>query len=245
MRQPLVAVPAYHLVTGRVTRWSVGAYAVPETYVVALRRAGLGPVILPGPGDLAPGELAATFDGLLLAGGGDVQARRYGAERDPQNYGEDDERDALEIDLLLAASENGLPTLAICRGIQVMNVAFGGDLIQHLPDHPGSVSHGLPTGDPAVHEVKVLESSRLARASGEAAMTCASSHHQGLGRLGEGLAAVAWSDDGLVEAAERESGWMLGVQWHPEETVAKDPAQQAIFDAFAAEARAFASARRG
>ena len=120
-----------------------------------------------------------------------------------------------------------------------MNVAFGGTLIQHLPDVPTMLEHGAPAGgDATMHEVKVAESSRLFSAVGEATLRCESHHHQGLDRLGEGLAAVAWTGDGLVEAIEREDGWMVGVQWHPERSAASDASQQAIFDAFAAEVQA-------
>jgi putative glutamine amidotransferase len=156
--------------------------------------------------------------------------------RHPALYGVDPERDEFEVALVLAADRLGMPTLAICRGLQVMNVAFGGTLHQHLPDLHALEGHGLPNGASSVHEVKVSESSRLAGATRSAVLRCSSSHHQGLHRLAEGLDAVAWSRDGLVEAAERPSGWMVGVQWHPEATAAKDPAQQALFDALVAQA---------
>ncbi len=119
-----------------------------------------------------------------------------------------------------------------------MNVAFGGTLLQHLPDIDGVIAHGVPLGaSPILHEVKVAPGSRLAEACGDGVLTGSSHHHQGLDVLGDRLIPVAWTDDGLVEAVERETGWMVGIQWHPEEAAEEDPAQQALFDAFARRAR--------
>src|SRR5581483_6779612 len=147
-------------------------------------------------------------------------------------YGLEPDRDAIEIGLILEADRTGTPTLAICRGMQVMNVAFGGTLIQHLPS-VGLSGHGAPSGEEgARHEVKVAPAGRLAEAVRVERLTCSTHHHQGVDRLAPGLVATAWSEDGLVEAIERDSGWMLGVQWHPEDTAADDPSQQALFDAF-------------
>ncbi len=123
--------------------------------------------------------------------------------------------------------------------MQVMNVAFGGTLHQHLPDMPGLLEHGVPAADTvSTHDVKPAPGSRLLASAGVGVLSCSSHHHQGVDRLGDGLVAAGWSDDGLVEAIERavddpyEDVWMLGVQWHPEDTAADDPAQQAIFDGF-------------
>ncbi len=230
---PLVAIPAYHLAPGRVARWESGTFAVPDPYVDALRRAGLRPVLVPAPGDAPPEEILEPFDGLVLIGGGDVEPSRYGAEPNAELYGLEPERDELEIGLLHAADRMDVPTLAICRGTQVLNVAFGGTLIQHLPDVEGLVAHGVPAGGaPITHDVKAEPGSRLAEACGDGPLACSSHHHQGLDRLGDGLVPVAWTEDGLVEGVERGRGWMVGVQWHPEDTADRDPAQQALFDAF-------------
>ena len=242
-----MAVPAYHLAAGRVTGWASGGFALPERYVAALRRAGLSPVLVPGPAPAVPAEkLLAPFAGLLLAGGGDVDPARYGAEPHPKVYGVDPDRDSLEFGLLPAALASGLPTLAICRGFQVANVAAGGTLCQHLPDDLGRAAHGDPTGGVgATHGVRVAEGSRLADAVGtDRIVRCASHHHQGVEKVGAGLAPVGWSDDGLVEALEPEGdgGWFVAVQWHPEETAADDPAQRALFEAFAAQVRERAGA---
>ncbi|MFN2555433.1 MAG: gamma-glutamyl-gamma-aminobutyrate hydrolase family protein [Nitriliruptorales bacterium] len=237
MAAPMVAIPAYGLPGGRVRGWNAGGFAVPEGYVAALRRAGLWPVLVPGPSPGRPQDLLAPFSGLVLTGGGDVAPERYGADPHPSTYGIDRDRDDLELALIPAALESGLPILAICRGMQVLNVACGGTLQQHLPDVIGSVVHGDPTNDTWVaHDVEIADTSRLADAVGRRRLQgCASHHHQGIDRLGDALQPVAWSNDGLVEALEPDgaSSWVTAVQWHPEVTAEEDEAQQALFDAFA------------
>lgn len=233
--RPRVAIVAYHLRPGRVTGWVVGGYAVPEGYVDAVRRAGgLATLVLPGD-ERSPGELLDGSDALLLVGGGDVDPARYGRDPHAEIYGLEPDRDGFEIDLLHEADRRALPTLCICRGMQVMNVAFGGTLVQHLPEDPRFQPHGSPSGvDELLHDVALEPGSRVALATGTDRLSCASHHHQGVERLGRGLVATAWSADGLVEAIEREGdGWMLGVQWHPEDTAGDDPAQQALFDELA------------
>ena len=236
--RPLIAVVGYHLAPGRVTRWPEGGFGVPATYIEALRRAGARTLIV-NPGEPSDAEeILEPFDGLLLIGGGDVDPSRYGADPDvTHNYGIEPDRDELEIELLHAADRIAMPTLCICRGMQVMNVAFGGTLHQHLPDMPELIEHGIPNVDTySIHEVESDRASRLRATTGVGTLTCSSHHHQGVDRLGDGLVATGWSDDGLIEALERVVDdpyggvWMVGVQWHPEETAATDPAQQALFD---------------
>jgi putative glutamine amidotransferase len=230
---PLVAIPTYHLGPGKVGNWE-GAYALPEPYVAALRAAGARVALLP-PGQ--PGgaeELLERFDGLLLAGGGDIEPARYGAGDHPAQYGTDPDRDELELELARAAVRMGMPTLGICRGAQLLNVAFGGTLVQHLPDLPvtdGLVRH-RDDGKQAMHGVEVEEGSRLAGALGRLRAEGLSHHHQGLDRLGDGFRAVAWAPDGLVEGIERDQGWTVGVLWHPESTAAADPVQHRLLRAF-------------
>jgi putative glutamine amidotransferase len=227
---PLVAIPTYHLGPGKVGNWD-GAYALPESYVAALRAAGARVALLP-PGQ--PGgaeELLERFDGLLLAGGGDIEPARYGAGDHPAQYGTDPDRDELELELARAAVRTDLPTLGICRGVQLLNVAFGGTLTQHLPDTGGQVEH-RDEAKQAMHGVEVEEGSRLAEALGQRQARCRSHHHQGLDRLGDGFRPVAWAPDGLVEGIERDQGWTVGVLWHPESTAAADPVQHRLLQAF-------------
>jgi putative glutamine amidotransferase len=233
--RPLIAVPAYRLAPGRVERWPDGGYGVPAPYLDALRRAGARTAIV-APGEVSePDEVLAPFDGLLLVGGGDVDPTRYGIELGAHDYGVDAERDAFEIALLPAAEQAGIPTLCICRGAQVLNVAYGGTLQQHLPDVDGLLQHGVPLDDTtATHDVEPVEGTRLAAAiETPSVLRCSSHHHQGIAVVGDGLTVAGRSSDGLVEAIERdttEGTWVLGVQWHPEETADTDPTQQALFD---------------
>lgn len=242
MAAPWIAVAAPHLRKGRIRGWRTGAFGVPDRYVDGLRRAGARVAIVPIEDGPSWEAVLEAFGGLLLIGGGDVEPRRYGADRHPEVYGEDPERDEAEIGLVHAARRWGTPTLAICRGAQVMNVAFGGTLHQHIPDLPAALVHASAGDEPSLREVKVSEGSALARACGTAALVCACHHHQSVDGLGDGLRAVAWSEDGLVEAIEHEEGWMTGVQWHPEDTAEEDPAQQALFAAFTNEVAARAQA---
>jgi gamma-glutamyl-gamma-aminobutyrate hydrolase PuuD len=231
---PLIAVVCARLPAGRVSMWPWDAFAIPAPYVEAIRRAGGRPVLLPPPDG---GLSLEPFDGLLLAGGGDIDPSHFGANAHPNQYGLDPERDALEIGMVRLAADAGFPTLAICRGAQVVNVALGGTLHQHLPDIGHLGPHGVASGSGgsfSMHEVKLAEGSRLADAAGLLSATVASAHHQGLDRLGQGLRPVAWTGDGLVEAVEHERGWLVGVQWHPEQTATTNPSQQGLFDALVA-----------
>jgi len=236
--KPEIAVVAYHLRPGRVSYWMVGGYGVPENYVDAVRRAGgRATLILPGD-DRLPGELLDRYDGLLLVGGGDVEPTRYGQGATDTIYGVEEDRDAFEIDLLREADRREMPTLCICRGMQVLNVAFGGTLHQDLPATERFMAHGTPSGaDELFHDVKLEPGSRTAEAAAADVVACSSHHHQGVDVVGEGLIETGWSEDGLVEALERDRGWMLGVQWHPEDSAARDAAQQGLFDAFVDRAR--------
>jgi putative glutamine amidotransferase len=235
---PLIAVPTYHLGAGRVGSWK-GAYALPEPYVAALRAAGARTALLPPCQPAGAEELLAPFDGLLLAGGGDIEPARYGAADHPHQFEIDPDRDELELELARAAVDGGVPTLGICRGFQLLNVAFGGTLVQHLPELDGQSDH--PAGNQvqhrdeamqALHGLRVEPGSRLAEALGRVEAEGLSHHHQGLDRLGDGFRPVAWAPDGLVEGIEREQGWTVGVLWHPESTAAADPVQQRLLRAF-------------
>jgi putative glutamine amidotransferase len=183
-------------------------------------------------------DLLTRFDGLLLLGGGDLDPETYGQARAEEVYGVIARRDGFELPLVHAALDAGLPTLAICRGHQVLNVALGGTLDQHITSRGTAVGHGLPgvEGGATMHSVRVQHGSRLASAFGATAASVSSHHHQAVEKLGDGLEAVAWADDGIVEGIELADGeqWMIGVQWHPEDTAGTDPLQQRLFDAFVA-----------
>ena len=237
MARPLVAIPAYHLDTGRVRGWSAGGFGVPDRYITCVEKAGGRGLLLPGPDAEGPITALEPFDGLLLIGGGDIDPARYGAAAHPSVYGVDPGRDELELGLVRAAIDAGVPVLAICRGFQVLNVALGGTLHQHLPDIEDWAVHGSPMSDPPViHEVNIDAGSRIAKACGTDAVHAASHHHQGADRLGDGLTVTAWTNDELVEGIELDGdGWVVGVQWHPEVTAADDPQQQSLFDAFIAQ----------
>ena len=250
--RPYVAVVAYHLGHDRVTRWPDGGYGVPGPYIEALRRSGARTAIV-APGE-PPGarQTLEPFDGLLLVGGGDVDPARYRAEPDTEhNYGVEPERDAFEIELLHEAERARIPVLCICRGMQIMNVAYGGTLHQHLPGVAGLLEHGVPLeGTETLHAVTPDPASYLAATTKSGELTCSSHHHQGVDRVGDQLRVSGRSPDGLVEAIELDVGptddptlepWILGVQWHPEETAATDPAQQSLFDALVLIARLRAS----
>ncbi len=245
--RPLIGVVTYHLAAGRVRRWNDDGYAVPAGYVEALRRSGARTALVP-PGEAGDArELIEPFDGLLLIGGGDVDPARYGGDpRHEHTYGVEPDRDELEVALLRAADDLGVPSLCICRGAQLMNVAYGGTLHPHLPAIAGMLEHGAPVdGTQTVHDVAVEPRTRLSATTKAAALACSSHHHQGIDRLGEGLRVSGRSPDGLVEALERvvddpddeNQTWMLGVQWHPEDTAATDPSQQALFEALVLIAR--------
>jgi putative glutamine amidotransferase len=246
--RPLIAVAAYYLAGDRVARWPDGGYGVPAPYIEALRRSGARTAIV-SPGETGTAdEVLEPYDGLLLVGGGDVDPARYDAVPDTEhNYGVEADRDGFEADLLLAAERLKVPALCICRGMQVMNVAYGGTLHQHLPDVEGLLEHGVPVeGSESLHEVTPDPSSYLAAVTKSGDLTCSSHHHQGVDRVGERLRVAGRSPDGLVEAIELDVGptddptvepWIVGVQWHPEETAATDPAQQSLFDALVLLAR--------
>ncbi len=237
--KPLIAVTGRNLPATRIERWSEDAVASPAGYTDAVERAGgLGVVLPPVVTDRREaGARLAPFDGLVLSGGVDVDPGWYGQPAAPETYGVHPQLDAFEIALTHAAIELDIPVLAICRGLQVVNVARGGTLDQHITGRPGLIAHGVPNGGGGVmHDVRIEPGSALAKALGSERPWCRSHHHQAVDRIGEGLVPVAWADDGIVEGLERPGGaWFVAVQWHPEETAGDDLVQQALFDAFVAE----------
>jgi gamma-glutamyl-gamma-aminobutyrate hydrolase PuuD len=176
---------------------------------------------------------------LLFSGGNDLDPVTYGAEAHPATNGLRPERDRGELALLEAALARDMPVLAICRGFQVLNVARGGDIVQHLPEVVGDEKHRETHGAFSDHEVRIDDDSKLGALLGERA-PIKSSHHQGVGTVGEGLRAVAWADDGTVEALEDpERRFTVGVLWHPE--AGED---MKLFAALVAEAQTYRNERR-
>ena len=196
-------------------------------YVQAIERAGGTPLLVP-PVEEGIEEILDALDGLLFSGGADLDPDSYGAEAHPATTGTRPARDRAELALLEGALARDLPVLAVCRGSQVLNVALGGDLVQHLPDVVGSELHKEVSGVFSERiPVRVDPSSRVPDVG-----TVKSHHHQGFGRLGEGLREVAWADDGTIEAVEDpERRFAVGVLWHPE---AGEDAR--LFEALVAEA---------
>lgn len=206
-------------------------FTLPAEYIEAIRNAGG----LPWPimhGEPRLREILAQVDGLILAGGGDLNPRLYGGDDHETIYMLDDERDQTEIDLANQAIESGIPTLGICRGTQVLNVARGGSLYEHLPDVVGDkISHRVPPRDPTPHAIYVESGSRLAKILEETRFSSSSWHHQSLKNVPDEFKVVAKAPDGVIEAIEMPGHpWLIAVQWHPELTAAEDPIQQRLFD---------------
>jgi putative glutamine amidotransferase len=222
--------------------WDKVAHLVPDSYVGIVQRAGGLALILPVD-TRSPVHIVDALDGLLLVGGADVDPATYGAERDPTTGPTYPERDAFEIALARAAIERDLPVLGICRGMQVLNVALGGTLVQDLVGPDGTNIHRRRIGgfEDTENHVELDEGSLAARAAGEGLHVAHCHHHQALDRLGEGLVVSGRAvEDGIPEAIERADGrWVLGVQWHPE---ARD--ESAIVSTFVEAARERAAAAR-
>ena len=194
---------------------------LPRSYARAVQAAGALALLLPpdGTAQQAPDPLLDRIEGLMLAGGADVDPASYGAQPHPEIGPTWPERDRFEIGLVRRALDRGMPVLGVCRGMQVLNVARGGSLVQHLPDLLGHDDHRHTPGAFTDHEVRLDPGSLAARAVGAVEITVKSHHHQGIEQLGEGLTATGWSvSDDLVEAVELpDHPFVLGVLWHPEE----------------------------
>jgi putative glutamine amidotransferase len=239
---PLIGISAY-CERARWGVWDVQAMVLPRRYADRVAAAGGIPVLLPP----VPGieDALGRLDGLLLSGGGDIDPARYDASPAPETTSVREERDTAEFALLNAAEQRHLPILGICRGMQVINVARGGTLHQHLPDVVGHDGHAPVAGAFGAHTVRVAPGSSLAQILGrdEAGLSIdtPTHHHQGVDKLGGGLTATAWAEDGTVEAFELEAGadgsFLVAVQWHPE--AGDDPS---LFRAFVAAVRDRASA---
>jgi gamma-glutamyl-gamma-aminobutyrate hydrolase PuuD len=238
MSRPLVGITTY-VEPASWGHWQLDAALIPYDYVRAVERAGARALLIPPSVDGIEETLDA-LDGIVFSGGNDVDPETYGAEAHAETNGLRPERDRGELALLQAALARDMPVLAVCRGFQILNVARGGDLEQHLPEVVGSEQHREVPGTFSEHGVRIEDDSRLGSLLGDEHAPVKSHHHQGVGRVGEGLREVAWADDGTVEALEDpERRFAVGVLWHPE---AGDDAR--LFEALVAEADAYRKERR-
>jgi putative glutamine amidotransferase len=230
MRPPIIGITTY-------ARNDEGRFVLPAGYVDAVRRAGGIPLLIP-PGEERLDELLALVDGLILSGGGDLDPAHYGSPGHPTVYLVNAERDGMELALARRMAAGAQPALFICRGLQVLNVALGGSLVEHLPDVvDGPVQHRLEPSAPTSHTITALPGGKVAELMGEQPFAATSWHHQAVRRLAPSLVVAACAADGTVEAVELPGHpWLLAVQWHPEMTAADDPMQQRLFDAFVAAA---------
>jgi putative glutamine amidotransferase len=231
-RRPVIGITTY-LTLARFGVWEDDAALIPAAYVRAVEAAG-GRALLVPPSMEGIDETLDALDGLLFSGGSDLDPEIYGQQAHAETDGVVPERDRAEIVLLQAALERDMPVLAVCRGSQVLNVARGGDLVQHLPDVVGDEKHKHTPGVFADHDVELVSGTRVQQILGDHAPV-KSHHHQGYGQLGQGLREAARADDGTIEALEDPSRrFALGVLWHPE--AAED---FALFEALVDEARAY------
>ena len=209
--------------------WDEESALLPMSYVSAVIRSGGWPVLLP-PAPVEPGRVVAVLDGLVFTGGPDIDPARYGAAPHQQTGRPRHERDEWEVSLCQAALDADLPLLAICRGLQVLNVAQGGTLHQHLPEVVGHSDHRVAPGQMRSNKFTLRADSRAAEVLGaDCAGLC--HHHQAIDRVGTGLEPVGFAEDGTVEAVEMAGkAFALGVQWHPEDTPDDDRLFQALVE---------------
>jgi gamma-glutamyl-gamma-aminobutyrate hydrolase PuuD len=233
--RPVVGITTY-LTRAAFGAWDLDAALVPAAYVRSIVRAGGVPLLVP-PGAAAEEALDA-LDGLVFSGGSDLDPELYGEAAHAATVGVVRERDDFELLLMRAALARDLPLLAICRGSQVLNVALGGDLEQHVPDRIAADTHKETPGVFSEHGVEVIDGTKLASIVGGHS-DVKSHHHQGYGKLGIGLREAARAPDGTVEALEDPNRrFTLGVLWHPEEGE-----DLALFEALVAEAADYRDAR--
>lgn len=230
-RPPLIGITTYG-------QKETGKFYLPGSYVDAVHMAGGVPMLLP-PVQTDPALMLERLDGLVFIGGGDIDPALYNGSPHPKVYGVDPERDAFELALAKFALDNDLPVLGLCRGLQIMMVVSGGDIVPHLPDEFGSdVIHRTEEPPRAEHIVQLLPGSQLAGSMGATMVTVVSLHHQAVRAVPPGWRATAWASDGLIEGLEhKRHPFAIAVQWHPELSP-DDPDHQRLFRAFIAAARA-------
>jgi len=237
MSRPIIGITTY-LTSARFGVWEEDSALIPAAYVRAIEAAG-GRALLVPPSLDGIDETLDRLDGLLFSGGSDLDPDLYGQEIHPETNGVVPERDRAELALLSAALERDMPVLAVCRGSQILNVALGGDLVQHLPDVVGDDKHKHTPGAFSDHDVDLVPGTRVQQILGDHTPV-KSHHHQGYGQLGEGLREAARADDGTVEALEDPTRrFAVGVLWHPE--AGED---FALFEELVSEAARYAEERR-
>ncbi|MGZ4431986.1 MAG: gamma-glutamyl-gamma-aminobutyrate hydrolase family protein [Gaiellales bacterium] len=217
MSRPTIGITSYWA-RASMSHWATDAVLVAQGYVEGARLAGGRALVIPADPYLAddPADVVDMLDGLMLVGGDDVAPELYGDERHPRTGPRHERRDAVEFALLRCALERDLPVLAICRGIQVLNVLRGGSLVQHLEDVLDQRPHREDDATYGQHEVITMPGTRLRQIFGERA-TVHSHHHQGIGRVGEGLVPTAYAHDGIIEGLEDPARrFCVGVLWHPD-----------------------------
>jgi putative glutamine amidotransferase len=217
---PTIGITTYHT-NANWRGWSEEGALLPWTYVTSIRNSGGRPVLLPPGGDAS--EAAATvavLDGIVIAGGGDINPAIYGAAAHPRTDATAPDRDSWEFAVAEAAVRQGVPLLGICRGMQMLNVACGGTLLQHVPDLVGHEEHSGPADGFGLHKIRVTSGTVMQSVlPGGEYFDVPTHHHQAVDRVGAGLVAVAWAGDGIIEGIESTTPgeFLLGVQWHPEQ----------------------------
>lgn len=238
----MIATTSRRIPAERISNWLEPAQALPTYYLDALHSAGgIGAsVVSQDPADVDVAAFVARFDGLMVTGGLDADPSLYGRAVDPATGMFDTTADRWEIALIQAARRARKPVLAICRGHQLLNIAGGGTLHQHIADLPGIGSHGIPDGGGGTPNTMIVEpGSRLAEAVGTDGVIGRCHHHQAVDSVGEDLVVTARSADGIIEGLEAPAdAWTVAVQWHPEDSARNDPIQQRLFDAFVDACRA-------
>ncbi|MDE0310093.1 MAG: gamma-glutamyl-gamma-aminobutyrate hydrolase family protein [Acidiferrobacterales bacterium] len=224
MTKPLIGVTSY-------VRNEENRFTIPARYVESVERAHGIPAVLT-PTSESPDDIVAQFDGFVLTGGADVDPAEYGGRNDESVYGVDAERDQFELAVARLLIERSKPLLAICRGIQVLNVALGGTLVEHIPSEYGeSVIHRDETVDFVLHSVMIEPESALAAIVGDTEIQCPSYHHQSVRDVAPGFSVCARSVDGVIEAIESDHyPKVIAIQWHPEYVAESDQCQQRFFD---------------